>query len=57
MRLAAPRSSVAPHFEGQRCPGEGGVQLCAFATAEINASPAIDPATRDLVFIFSSHPF
>ena len=26
MWLAAPRSSAAPHFEGQRCASAGGVQ-------------------------------
>src|SRR4029078_3547722 len=51
-RLAEPRSSAGPHFEGQRCAGEGGDQLCAFAKAESNASPAIDPAIRYRFFIF-----
>src|ERR1700722_14542780 len=31
MWLPEPRSSVAPHFDGQRSLGDGGCQLCAVA--------------------------
>src|SRR5580704_3293950 len=33
MWLPEPRSSVAPHFDGQRSLGDGGCQLCAVASA------------------------
>src|SRR5262249_52044373 len=33
MWLAEPRSSVAPHFDGQRSLGDGGCQVCAVASA------------------------
>jgi hypothetical protein len=32
MWLPEPRSSVAPHFDGQRSLGNGGRQLCAVAS-------------------------
>ena len=35
MWLAAPRSSSAPHFDGQRCAGDGGCQVCA----DVNNGP------------------
>src|ERR1700720_1289671 len=33
MWLPEPRSSAAPHFDGQRSLGDGGCQLCAMASA------------------------
>jgi hypothetical protein len=48
MWLAAPRSSVAPHFDGQRCSGAGGTQLCAAAPKDHTAASA---ANANLIFI------
>src|SRR5882762_6089120 len=48
MRFAAPRSSPAPHFEGQRASGAGGLQVCAVAEAEKSSSSAA-VAARSLV--------
>src|SRR5687767_10724408 len=37
IRFAAPRSSAAPHFDGQRSASVGGRQPCAFAGSAASA--------------------
>src|SRR6516162_6332600 len=39
MWLPEPRSSAAPHFEGQRSLGDGGCQLCAVASVAKTQRP------------------
>src|SRR4051812_12731441 len=45
-RLAAPRSSAAPHLDGQRASGAGGAQLCATAPASCRIVTADRHAIR-----------
>src|SRR5262249_11053017 len=56
--LPAPRSSPAPHFEGQRALSGGGIQLGVWATADAVANNAattmIDPVMCPLRFMASS---
>jgi len=58
MWLPAPRSSPAPHFEGQRALSGGGIQLGVWATADAVANNAattmIDPVMCPLHFMASS---
>src|SRR5215470_13815121 len=58
MWLPEPRSSPAPHFEGQRALSGGGIQLGVWATADAAANNAattmIDPVICPLRFMASS---
>src|SRR5262245_26833372 len=59
IRLPAPRSSPAPHLDGQRALSGGTVQLGVWAMADVAANAAaatmIDPAMCPVRFMTSSH--
>src|SRR3954466_11795280 len=54
IRFAAPRSSAAPHLEGQRASGAGGDQVCAAAPTLCKIVTAYKYALRLVLFMSSS---
>src|SRR6516162_6744413 len=56
MWLPEPRSSAAPHFDGQRSLVDGGCQLCALAFAAKTERPNAMTAVRLFIaFLLCSH--